>query len=243
MHERPKHDEVEECIAYLEQCRQAFLDNGFIFPEDCELAIDMVASEHNEDVLLWYYYYVDHATRSVFWLRRRLLWKEIEDVRGAFSPDHICKLPPISFLLIGTSLICIQITEWKSSIGGCHRHRYRATPSSSLPGRRHIFHFPEGQRNTARHFGPHVWRKLLGSIDFDCLGVSCSLLAYSQRDIDWLPRRTDVSKKHQPLLPSRVSADEEHSATSLRAIAWRRVGPRATIFCRSVHALFVTVIT
>ena len=82
-------DEVEECAAYLEECRCVLMGTGLSLPEDCELVIDIVSSQGDEDELLWYYYYVDHSSRSIFWIRRRFLWKEIEDVKGAVSPDHI----------------------------------------------------------------------------------------------------------------------------------------------------------
>ncbi|KZV76516.1 hypothetical protein PENSPDRAFT_422289 [Peniophora sp. CONT] len=132
MYERLYHDEVEECVAYLEECGLALRDDEVALPVDCELVIDIIASGRDDDTLLWHYYYVDHSSQSIFWLRRHLLWKEIEDVRGAFSPDHIYHK--------------VQQLYWH-----------------------HIFHFPEGQRDMARHFGPSVWRKLLGSIDFDWL--------------------------------------------------------------------------
>ncbi|VDC05707.1 unnamed protein product [Peniophora sp. CBMAI 1063] len=115
MFERLYHDEVEECVAYLEEFQYALLDRGV-----------------DDDVLMWYYYYADHRSRSIFWLRRRILWKEIEDVKGAFSPDHIYHK--------------VQQFYWH-----------------------HIFHFPDGRHDVAKYFGPSIWMRLLGCIDFDCL--------------------------------------------------------------------------
>lgn len=99
MYERLYHDEVEECVSYLEDYARALQCHGLSFPSDYELVVDIAASGDDDDTLLWHYYYVDHSAQSIFWLRRRLLWKEIMDVRGAFSPDHICTMPRSDFAL------------------------------------------------------------------------------------------------------------------------------------------------
>ncbi|KZV76515.1 hypothetical protein PENSPDRAFT_731113 [Peniophora sp. CONT] len=89
MYEKDYHHEVEECAAYIEHNRQNFEHNGFSFPADCELVIEITACEDNSAGLLWQYYYVDHAKRSIFWLHDLLLWKELNAVQGVLSPDHI----------------------------------------------------------------------------------------------------------------------------------------------------------
>ncbi|KZV64936.1 hypothetical protein PENSPDRAFT_756880 [Peniophora sp. CONT] len=90
MYERLYHDEVEECAAFLGRSQQVFLDNGSSFPADYETVIEIGTSEYGEDDLHWQYYYVEHATRAVFWLQNHVLSKEVHGVKGgAFSPDHI----------------------------------------------------------------------------------------------------------------------------------------------------------
>lgn len=90
MYDQLYHDEVEECAALLEQNRQLFLNGGFSFPADYELVVEISTSEYSEDDLIWQYYYIDHATRTVFWPQAHILSKEVHGVKGAFSPDHIC---------------------------------------------------------------------------------------------------------------------------------------------------------
>ncbi|KZV72130.1 hypothetical protein PENSPDRAFT_371506 [Peniophora sp. CONT] len=89
LYRRRYYDEVEKCASLLEEGRQMLLDKGLPFPVQYELVIDIDTSEHDENEILWQYYYVDHTTRSIFWLRPHILWKELYAAKGAFSPDHI----------------------------------------------------------------------------------------------------------------------------------------------------------
>ncbi|VDC05706.1 unnamed protein product [Peniophora sp. CBMAI 1063] len=89
MYEQLYYQEVEDFVAFLEDVQQSLMDSGIPFPVDYELVIEITKTEENEEELLWQYYYVDHANRSIFWLHRRILWKELDTVKGCFSPDHI----------------------------------------------------------------------------------------------------------------------------------------------------------
>ncbi|KZV72698.1 hypothetical protein PENSPDRAFT_683442 [Peniophora sp. CONT] len=89
IYERLYFDEIEECSAFLEFNRQTFLAHGYPIPASCELVIEIGTSDDNREDILWRYYYVDHATRAIFWLQQHILWKEVHAVQGAFSPDHI----------------------------------------------------------------------------------------------------------------------------------------------------------
>ena len=83
------HEEVEGCAAFLEYCQEVFQDKGMSLPPERELVIEVGASESSDDDLMWQYYFVDHATRTIFWLQRYILWKELEGMRGDLTPDHI----------------------------------------------------------------------------------------------------------------------------------------------------------
>ena len=90
MYDRRYHHEVEDCVAYLDHLfHETSPPDGKSVPTDYELVIE-IASSDTDDELLWQYYYVEHASRSIFWLEDHLLWKELEAVKGILSPDHIC---------------------------------------------------------------------------------------------------------------------------------------------------------
>ncbi|VDC05705.1 unnamed protein product [Peniophora sp. CBMAI 1063] len=89
MYEAFYHEEVEACAAYLEYCHDVFTDEGFSLPADYELVIDIGPSKFDDNDLYWNYYYVDHATRTIFWLQHYILWRELDAVTSELSADHL----------------------------------------------------------------------------------------------------------------------------------------------------------
>lgn len=80
--------EVEDCAVSLSHTRSA---EG---PErDYELVIDVASDPKRSPRLSWFYYYVDHDTHSVVWLEDNVFKRELDNVHGVVSPDHICMLP------------------------------------------------------------------------------------------------------------------------------------------------------
>ncbi|KZV76406.1 hypothetical protein PENSPDRAFT_680079 [Peniophora sp. CONT] len=90
IHEQHYYREVEDCVTYLEHWRQCLQeDSNVSLPDGYELVIEIDAEKDINNKLVWRYYYVDHATRSVFWLANITLWEELQSVKGNLSPDHV----------------------------------------------------------------------------------------------------------------------------------------------------------
>ena len=65
---------------YLEQARAELPSN------DYEVVLDI---EEVEGIILWKYYYVDHDTRTLFWLRDHDAEDASREIYGLASPDHV----------------------------------------------------------------------------------------------------------------------------------------------------------
>ena len=83
--------EIETFADYLDCCREVLMQNGRQFPENYELVLDLGPSTSPEDerALTWRYYFVDHATKSVFWLRSVEMDDYLSEVKGMRSPAHV----------------------------------------------------------------------------------------------------------------------------------------------------------
>ncbi|VDB86409.1 unnamed protein product [Peniophora sp. CBMAI 1063] len=90
MYSRPHHEQVEQCISLLEDVRHGFATSDALqrLPERYELVVN-ATTDGRTGGFSWGYYYIDHATLSVFWLDERDLHDEMADMPGSISPDHI----------------------------------------------------------------------------------------------------------------------------------------------------------
>ena len=112
MYSRIHREEVAKCISHLENLGHGFKPDKTEplrrVPEGYELVVDVSTSDESEG-LTWGYYYVSHATHSIFWVGAKDLHPEFAEhlsrsesdmhqsmsnadhaMRGKLSPDHIC---------------------------------------------------------------------------------------------------------------------------------------------------------
>ncbi|KAI0315001.1 hypothetical protein OF83DRAFT_392027 [Amylostereum chailletii] len=83
----PNHrEEVEVFAQYLED----FLHSMDMSPpsDDCELVLEVSFSKEEGDSIVWSYYYVDHRTKTLFWLRPFVADHIMTEILGFSSPDH-----------------------------------------------------------------------------------------------------------------------------------------------------------
>lgn len=79
--------EVEELIAFLEQTLQTM--PGLHLPDDYELVAQVsYDDEDGERTIQWQYYYVDHHSRSLFWLFPFVADGYLGEISGPLSPAH-----------------------------------------------------------------------------------------------------------------------------------------------------------
>ncbi|KZV69975.1 hypothetical protein PENSPDRAFT_651874 [Peniophora sp. CONT] len=82
-------EEVEQLVAYLQQLSQA--QPAAPLPADYELVVQITFDKSEvtgEKGILWQYYYVDHKTRGLFWLRPFEVGEHLIAVCGEVFPAH-----------------------------------------------------------------------------------------------------------------------------------------------------------
>jgi hypothetical protein len=87
-----------EMIKFSELLNQEFLDltlNGEHIPDDYDLVIDRV--ETKEKKIIWQYYYVDHETKTLFWLEAYKMHELLHDVLGVEESSHISEWFPVQY--------------------------------------------------------------------------------------------------------------------------------------------------
>ncbi|KAI0064322.1 hypothetical protein BV25DRAFT_1990069 [Artomyces pyxidatus] len=80
-------EDVEEFVKYLDDLAEATCQN-YLPSNDCERVV-WVEPGDQECEVNWFYYYVDHETRNLFWLERYCANDLIAEVEGVRSPAHI----------------------------------------------------------------------------------------------------------------------------------------------------------
>ncbi|KAI0064305.1 hypothetical protein BV25DRAFT_1990055 [Artomyces pyxidatus] len=78
--------EIEAFAQYLDDRLEA--DARSLPSDECEVVLDCVRDEET-GLITWSYYYVDHTTRTLFWLDVYDASNIISDVMGVMSPSHI----------------------------------------------------------------------------------------------------------------------------------------------------------
>ena len=80
-------EEVKKSIKFLEKKISELARDPIHFPTDnYDLVLDIVETE--DKLTNWQYYYVDHNTRTLFWLEP---YEINQDVPGVKEPSHISK--------------------------------------------------------------------------------------------------------------------------------------------------------
>ncbi|KZV66780.1 hypothetical protein PENSPDRAFT_80309 [Peniophora sp. CONT] len=84
---------IEKCVDLLEQRLSSPGFPNTDFPGGYELVVDVTDVDEKKGVFSGAYYCIHHASRSVFWLDRKLLTSkgELGDMRGSLSPSHIAR--------------------------------------------------------------------------------------------------------------------------------------------------------
>ncbi|KAI0044956.1 hypothetical protein FA95DRAFT_186460 [Auriscalpium vulgare] len=77
-------EEIERMIYQLHIC----LKEQPLQPEDYDLVVDLEPDGGPED-FAWRYYYVDHKSRTPFWLHHVDMSQHISEMRGVTSPAHV----------------------------------------------------------------------------------------------------------------------------------------------------------
>ncbi|KZV67869.1 hypothetical protein PENSPDRAFT_687739 [Peniophora sp. CONT] len=80
-------DEVEELVAFLQH--KLAVTPGVQLPDDYELVAQISHDDQEgEGIIRWEYYYVDHSTRSLFWLFPFEADAYLGEISGPLSPAH-----------------------------------------------------------------------------------------------------------------------------------------------------------
>ncbi|VDB97977.1 unnamed protein product [Peniophora sp. CBMAI 1063] len=87
MYSRPHHRQIEECVSFLESQRTDFDAHSSRY--ECVVNATREGRPGQEEYYVKTYYYIDHDTRSVFWLHENKLRRELGSMPGSLSMDHI----------------------------------------------------------------------------------------------------------------------------------------------------------
>jgi len=77
----------EEVLRSAEQLWDELRRTGPLPTAHYDLVLDMV--ETKDETIIWQYYYVDHHSRTLFWLEPYDMSDLLQDIPGVEEPGHI----------------------------------------------------------------------------------------------------------------------------------------------------------
>jgi hypothetical protein len=93
MYEPDLRDEMDKFVVRLQKKFQRLQVGHSLDAASYDLVLDRVETKDRK--IIWQYYFVDHKTRTLFWLDHYDMTDLLCEVYGAWQPGHISGYSPV----------------------------------------------------------------------------------------------------------------------------------------------------
>ena len=115
MYDPSLREEVQKSAELLHEKLGELEYRGIPFPiGNCDLVIDIVKTK---DKTIQQYYYVDHNTRTLFWLELYDMRRLLDETKGVKEPGHISEWLPVQHACSSQYLHVIENFVWNHFTG------------------------------------------------------------------------------------------------------------------------------